>query len=98
MDCLQEILQDQDRLCRPKVELAAIVDVGKHFVAATYDLEGDGALSLSCYDRIQAVCNACQIDFGAMQFPCLRAVARDLLSTFPDITVAWAEEYGRSCV
>ena len=33
-----------DCLCRLKIELAVVVNDGKHFVAATYYLEGDGAL------------------------------------------------------
>ena len=53
MDHLRVLMDDNDSLCRLKLELAAVVDIGRHFVTATYDLEGDGALSLCCYDSLQ---------------------------------------------
>ena len=31
------------------VELAVIIDVGKHFVKATYSLENDGPLVFPCF-------------------------------------------------
>ena len=37
------------------IEMAAVVDAGKEFVKATYNLEGDGALVLECYEQVQAV-------------------------------------------
>ncbi len=37
------------------VELAITVDAGEPFINATYFLEGDGPLVLSCYERIQAL-------------------------------------------
>ena len=43
-----------------KLELAALVDVGKVFVKATYILEGDGPLAFSCFETLQGVCNPCQ--------------------------------------
>lgn len=98
MDQLRIIVEDEDQLCRLKLELAAIIDCGKHFVTATYDLEGDGALVLGCYKRIQAVANACQVDIGQMHFPNLHAVAVDAATTYPDVTVQWAEGYGRDRV
>ena len=36
------------------------VDVGKHFVKATYFLEGDGPLVFSCYEKLSAVSQFCQ--------------------------------------
>ena len=48
MDHLRAVMEDDNRLCRLKLELAAIIDIGRHFVAATYDLEGDGALAFAC--------------------------------------------------
>ena len=41
-----------------KIEMAIIVDVGSHFVKATYALEGDGPLALTCYETISALTNA----------------------------------------
>ena len=33
-----------------QLELAAVIDVGIHFVKSTFDLDGDGPLVLSCYE------------------------------------------------
>ena len=41
---LQEILSDPQQHMLLKLELAATIDVGEHFVKATYFLEGDGPL------------------------------------------------------
>ncbi len=35
-----------------KLELAAVIDIGTFFVKATYNLEGDGPLVLTCYEEI----------------------------------------------
>lgn len=98
MDRLRGIMGDLDTKCRLKLELAAVIDVGKHFVTATYDLEGDSGLSLTCYQRMQAVCNACQVDIAQMHFANLHAVALDVAGSNPDMTAAWAENYGRQSV
>ena len=98
MGHLQGIMANQDTKCRLKLELAAVMDVGKPFVTATYDLEGDSGLSLACYERMQAVCNACQVDTAQMHFPNLHAVALDAAASTPDMTAAWAEKYGRQSV
>ena len=37
------------------MELAVVIDVGEHFVRATYSLEGDGALVFSCYETLSAI-------------------------------------------
>ena len=41
---LQAILSEPQRPMNLKLELAATIDVGEHFVKATYFLEGDGPL------------------------------------------------------
>lgn len=41
-----------------ELELAAFVDGRNHFVSATYYLEEDGPLVLSCYERLATVSNA----------------------------------------
>lgn len=98
MDHLRVIVDSEDQLCRLKLELAALIDCGKHFVTATYDLEGDGALVLGCYQRMQIVANACQVGVGQMHFPNLQAVAADLAATYAGVTVDWAKGYGRDRV
>ena len=37
------------------VELAVTVDAAMPFVKATYNLEGDGPLALSCYETISGL-------------------------------------------
>ena len=40
------------------IELAATIDADKHFVQATYYLEGDGPLVFTCYERFSALAHA----------------------------------------
>ena len=56
-----------------KLELAASIDVGEHFVKATYFLEGDGPLVFACYEKLSAVSQFCQ----APCFPNVRAIAEE---------------------
>ena len=79
-----------------KLVLAAVVDVGRHFVAATYDLEGDSALVLCCFDRLQALADACQIDLFHM--PNVHAVALHLAAGDSEVDVQWAEEFGHNSI
>ena len=46
---LLDILHDPNQLGQLKMEVAAVVDVGEHFVKTTYRFEGDGALMVNCY-------------------------------------------------
>ena len=39
-----------------------MIDSGKHFVKATYYLEGDGPLVFSCYERLSALAHAIGIE------------------------------------
>ena len=68
---LLEIMSDPQRLIDLELELAVTVDVGQHFVKATYYLESDGPLVFSCYEKLKAVAEACQTP----HFPNVRAVA-----------------------
>ena len=52
---LLQILHNPQELTSLKVELTVVVDVGVHFVKATYKLEGDGLLALSCYEQISKI-------------------------------------------
>ena len=45
-----------------KLELAAAVDYGEPFVKATYSLEGDGPLVLSCYELVQEVVASIKVE------------------------------------
>ena len=44
------------------IELAAMIDAGKHFVQATYYLEGDGPLVFTCYEHLSALAHAIDIE------------------------------------
>ena len=57
---LLEIMCDPQRLIDLKLELAVTIDLGQHFVKATYYLESDGPLVFSCYEKLKAVAEACQ--------------------------------------
>ena len=67
------ILQDPSKKMYLKVEMAAIVDVGKQFIQATYKLEGNEPLVLYCYEYIEAFAHAIQ----ACHFPDTDAVIRE---------------------
>ena len=59
---------------RLKVELAIVVDLGVHFVNATYSLEGDGALILKAYQILQSVLLA----IGLKHYPKLERVSASI--------------------
>ena len=48
--------------------------MGRHFVKATYALEGDGPLIFSTYRQLQEILNACRLN----HWPNVEAVARKL--------------------
>ena len=52
---LLTMLNDQQQKPYLMVELAVTIDAGMPFVKATYNLEGDGPLALSCYETISAL-------------------------------------------
>ena len=91
---LQAILSDPERLLNLKLELAITIDVGEHFVKATYFLEGDGPLVLSCYEKLNAVAQACQ----APHFPNVHAVAAAIAEENPAQNVAALEQQAKACV
>ena len=52
---LLTLLSDPQQKAHLMVELAVTIDAGMPFVLATYNLEGDGPLTLSCYEAISAL-------------------------------------------
>ena len=52
---LLAILQNPQEKAHLMVELAVTIDAGMSFVKATYNLEGDGPLALTCYETISAL-------------------------------------------
>lgn len=59
---LFEIFDDPATARDLDIELAAMIDAGKHFVQATYYLEGDGPLVFTCYERLSALAHAIAIE------------------------------------
>lgn len=73
------MLEDEDTLVNLQVELAALLDVGKHFVKATYDLEADTPLFFTVYETLQEVLEAC----NQPRYPNVAAVAEKIAEVFP---------------
>ncbi|KAK3749798.1 hypothetical protein QZH41_000861 [Actinostola sp. cb2023] len=59
---LLEIFDDPEATRDLEMELAAMIDAGRHFVCATYYLEGDGPLVFSCYERLSTLAHAIAIE------------------------------------
>ena len=76
-----------------KLELAATIDVGEHFVKATYFLEGDDPLVFACYEKLSAVSQLCQ----APCFLNVRAIATTI-SEDPCQNVTALERSAKACV
>ena len=71
---LLEIVDNPQKFQDLRLELAALIDAGAHFVNATYYLEGDGPLIFSCYERLSAVSHAVAVD----HYPNTSAIAREI--------------------
>ena len=71
---LLTMLNDQQQKPYLMVELAVTVDAAMPFVRATYNLEGDGPLALTCYEIISALNAAARQAY----YPNLQAVAKQV--------------------
>ena len=78
-----------------KTELAAVIDAGRPLVHATYVLEGDGPLLLSCYEEISKV----SASFSSAYYPNVNAVARQtaLESSNPGFEQTLID-YAKKCI
>ena len=90
---LLEILADTQKRNLLRTELTAVVDLGEHFVKATYQLEGDGPLVLECYQVI-ATLNAV---VRAAHYPNVNAIARDIAPTSHPVQQQWFT-YAAACL
>jgi hypothetical protein len=72
-----DIVRDQQKQGLLQIELAATVDGGLPLVQATYRLEGDGPLVLTCFEEVNEVFRAIQV----AHFPNLNRVAKRLAKT-----------------
>ena len=82
------------RLMNLKLELAATIDVGEHFVKATYFLEGDGPLVFACYEKLSTVSQLCQ----ATCFLNVCAIAAAISEEDPCQNVTALERSAKACV
>ena len=71
---LLEIFDDHQDFQDLRLELAAVVDAGVHFVSATYYLEGDTPLIFTCYERLYSVASAVAVE----HYPNTTAFAREI--------------------
>ena len=72
-------VDDEDDTTRRRLELAAMIDIGKHLVWATNKFEGDGLFVFSVYSTLQGVASA----FSVVHCPNLAAVASDIAGGDP---------------
>ena len=78
---LLAILADDDSRRTLQLQLAALVDIGKHLVEATYLLEGDGPLLFSCFEKLQSLATT----FSQDDRPNLRVLARAFAEEDPTL-------------
>ena len=90
---LLAILTDPHRSARLHVELAVVIDVGEHFVRATYSLEGDGALAFSCYETLSAI----EAFIQTLHLPNTQAIIRRLSAGNPT-SAQQLLQYAKECV
>jgi len=88
-----QILHSVTGLSRLKMELAAVIDIGKQFVKSTYNLEGDGASMVNCYEEIVKLRSV----ISSSNYPNTMAVSQSLA---PGNTLAQQlyVAYAMSCV
>ena len=78
---LLEIVNDEDDYDSLRLQLVAMVDVGRHLVNITYKLEGDGALVFSTYQVLQSATQA----FAQEHWPNVRALCEAISDADPDV-------------
>lgn len=90
---LLTFLNDPQKRALLKVELAALVDFGLHFVNTTYKLEGDGPLIFECYEAVSALTAAVNL----ANYPNLDAISKEI-SGGNVVTEQQLIAYGKACV
>ena len=90
---LLQILADPIKNSRLQVELAAVIDAGEPFVKATYVLEGDGPLALSCYEVVATLLAGIHVQ----HYPNLLAIAQTISNGHPALKQQWID-YGKACI
>ncbi|KAK3721851.1 hypothetical protein QZH41_002279 [Actinostola sp. cb2023] len=90
---LLEIFDDPEATRDLEMELAAMIDAGRHFVCATYYLEGDGPLVFSCYERLSTLAHAIAIE----AYPNAEAKARQHAGLVQELPNYLASADGTVC-
>ena len=91
---LGAFFNDRMRKVHLYLELACIIDWGEHFVKVTYILEGDGPLSLRCYEVIDMI-------FAAIRSghcPNVEAVAKKLVTEVRGLRVQQMKQYAQNAI
>lgn len=89
------MLDDPQSCLDLKIQLEAVVDVGVHFVKATYHLEGDGPLIFSVYSTLQEVASACASAESTL--PNVSAIAREKAGENTSLSAAELLQRGKDC-
>ena len=76
-----------------KVELAAVIDVGKPFVQATYKLEGDGPVAIECYEIISSLSVSVRME----NYPNVQAIVKSIANGKTDVQQRWMR-YAKACI
>ena len=90
---LLEILTDTQKQSQLRIELAAVVDLGQHFVKATYQLEGDGPIVFECYQVIATLSAVVH----TAHYPNVNAIARDIAPSSQPDQQQWLN-YATTCL
>ena len=90
---LIEIITNPIKKSYLMVGLAVVIDVGEHFVKATYNLEADNSLVLSCFEILSTV-NAVVL---FPHLPNTESVIQQLSGNNPTATPQWMQ-YARDCI
>ena len=74
-------------------ELAVVIDIGEHFLKATYSLEGDGPLVFSCFEILSTV-NAAAT---SPHLPNSESLVQQLSAGNPTPPPQWMQ-YAQNCI
>ena len=83
---LIDIFSNPQRKPYLMVELAVVIDIGEHFVKATYSLEGDGPLAFSCFEVLFTVNVAIT---SPLHLPNTEALVRQLSAGSSATVIQW---------
>lgn len=90
---LLSVLHDPLKRASLQIELAVVIDLGEHFVKATYTLEGDGPLAFTCFEVLSTVHAA----ISSLHLPNTHAVAQSLTCGASGTAAQWIQ-YAHNCI